>query len=249
VTQEALCCGLPAFVTRTAGIAERFEGDLADALLIPDPDDAPRWPTASAPAGPCRIGPPGARGVLRAASGLHLGSHGGADRGDRRRAAPGRPDRTEPDPHLKRRVDSDVLSRLRPRCPALPRPATPARRPFPRRSLGLLEWFLIAQTFIPSLLFLPGIGQGTRPGPHRDVRLRADCLGGDLSVGQGPAGVAIVHAGTWLKFAAGWLLLMILTRHQLARLGAGAGDAVHRGLLAGVLGAIGPGDRHGSSAG
>jgi glycosyltransferase involved in cell wall biosynthesis len=41
VTQEALCCGLPAFVTRTAGIAERFEGDLADALLIPDPDDAP----------------------------------------------------------------------------------------------------------------------------------------------------------------------------------------------------------------
>ncbi len=41
VTQEALCCGVPAFVTRTAGIAERFEGELADALLIPDPDDAP----------------------------------------------------------------------------------------------------------------------------------------------------------------------------------------------------------------
>ena len=41
VTQEALCCGVPAFVTRTAGIAERFEGDLADALLIADPDDAP----------------------------------------------------------------------------------------------------------------------------------------------------------------------------------------------------------------
>lgn len=41
VTQEALCCGLPAFVTRTAGIAERFEGGLADALLVPDPDDAP----------------------------------------------------------------------------------------------------------------------------------------------------------------------------------------------------------------
>jgi glycosyltransferase involved in cell wall biosynthesis len=40
VTQEALCCDLPAFVTRVAGIAERFPGPLADALLIPDPDDA-----------------------------------------------------------------------------------------------------------------------------------------------------------------------------------------------------------------
>jgi glycosyltransferase involved in cell wall biosynthesis len=40
VTQEALCCGLPAFITRTAGIAERFPAPLQD-LLIPDPDDAP----------------------------------------------------------------------------------------------------------------------------------------------------------------------------------------------------------------
>ena len=37
--QEALCCGLPAFVTRTAGVAERYPADLHD-LLIPDPDDA-----------------------------------------------------------------------------------------------------------------------------------------------------------------------------------------------------------------
>jgi glycosyltransferase involved in cell wall biosynthesis len=41
VTQEAISCGLPAFVTRTAGIAERYEGELAEALLIADPDDAP----------------------------------------------------------------------------------------------------------------------------------------------------------------------------------------------------------------
>ncbi len=40
VTQEALCSGLPAFVTRTAGIAERYEGPLAEILLIPDPNDA-----------------------------------------------------------------------------------------------------------------------------------------------------------------------------------------------------------------
>ena len=39
VTQEALCCGLPAFVTSTAGIAERYPSALCD-LLIPDPNDA-----------------------------------------------------------------------------------------------------------------------------------------------------------------------------------------------------------------
>ena len=39
VTQEALCCGAPAFITRTAGIAERYPETLHD-LLIPDPEDA-----------------------------------------------------------------------------------------------------------------------------------------------------------------------------------------------------------------
>lgn len=39
VTQEALCCGIPAFVTRVAGIAERYPSDLQE-LLIPDPEDA-----------------------------------------------------------------------------------------------------------------------------------------------------------------------------------------------------------------
>ena len=36
---EALCCGLPAFVTRDAGVAERYPDDL-QGLLIADPDDA-----------------------------------------------------------------------------------------------------------------------------------------------------------------------------------------------------------------
>jgi glycosyltransferase involved in cell wall biosynthesis len=38
---EAICCGLPAFVTRTAGVAERFPEDLAELLLHdpPRPDD------------------------------------------------------------------------------------------------------------------------------------------------------------------------------------------------------------------
>ena len=36
---EAICCGLPAFVTRTAGVAERYPDDLSDLLL-----DAPPTP-------------------------------------------------------------------------------------------------------------------------------------------------------------------------------------------------------------
>jgi glycosyltransferase involved in cell wall biosynthesis len=36
--QEALCCGLPAFVSRSSGIAERFPSAL-EQLLIPDPDN------------------------------------------------------------------------------------------------------------------------------------------------------------------------------------------------------------------
>lgn len=36
--QEALCCGLPAFVTRTAGVAERYPAELQE-LLIMDPND------------------------------------------------------------------------------------------------------------------------------------------------------------------------------------------------------------------
>ncbi len=41
VTQEALACGVPAFVTATAGIAERYPSELAEAFLIPDPEDVP----------------------------------------------------------------------------------------------------------------------------------------------------------------------------------------------------------------
>ncbi|HWE37784.1 MAG TPA: glycosyltransferase family 4 protein [Isosphaeraceae bacterium] len=37
--QEALCRGLPALVTATAGVAERYPAELAG-LLLPDPDDA-----------------------------------------------------------------------------------------------------------------------------------------------------------------------------------------------------------------
>jgi glycosyltransferase involved in cell wall biosynthesis len=37
--QEALCCGVPAIVSRSAGVAERYPAKLND-LLLPNPDDA-----------------------------------------------------------------------------------------------------------------------------------------------------------------------------------------------------------------
>jgi glycosyltransferase involved in cell wall biosynthesis len=36
---EALCCGLPALVSATAGVAERYRPEIRD-LLLPDPEDA-----------------------------------------------------------------------------------------------------------------------------------------------------------------------------------------------------------------
>lgn len=39
VTQEALCCGVPALITADAGIADRYPSSLSD-WLIPDPEDA-----------------------------------------------------------------------------------------------------------------------------------------------------------------------------------------------------------------
>lgn len=37
---EALCCGLPAIVTRSAGVAEQYPPELSGPLLLDDPDDA-----------------------------------------------------------------------------------------------------------------------------------------------------------------------------------------------------------------
>ena len=36
---EAICCGLPAFVSRDSGVAERYPPDLADKLLLSSPND------------------------------------------------------------------------------------------------------------------------------------------------------------------------------------------------------------------
>jgi glycosyltransferase involved in cell wall biosynthesis len=67
--QEALCCGLPAIVSASAGVAERYPESLA-ALLLPDPDDAAdlaaRIASCRDAAGPIRGAVAGLGAALRA---------------------------------------------------------------------------------------------------------------------------------------------------------------------------------------
>jgi hypothetical protein len=93
-----------------------------------------------------------------------------------------------------------------------PRPATPARPAIPRVvPWGWLEWFLIAQTFIPALLFLPGIGSVR-------VLIRVATFGVALIAwfsiyqsGRALPGARSFKVNPWLRFASGWLLLMVVS--------------------------------------
>ena len=90
-----------------------------------------------------------------------------------------------------------------------PRPAVAARTPVPKRlPWTWLERFLVAQSFIPALLFVPGISSG------RVVIRMATFF---LALGVWFAVVQSGRAGpsssfsptTWLKLAVGWLILSI----------------------------------------
>ena len=91
-----------------------------------------------------------------------------------------------------------------------PRPAAAARPPAPKRLRWTwLEWFLVAQTFIPALLFIPGISAGR-------VVIRVIAYLAPLSIwfaiiqyGRSRAGSDSYSVGFWLKLVAGWLGLML----------------------------------------
>lgn len=96
-----------------------------------------------------------------------------------------------------------------PPTPFPPGAAPAVRKPAPARMRwGWLEWFLLAQTFIPALLFVPGIA------PVRVlVRMAAFLLAllawtVILLSGRARAGHP-ARPVLWLKFVAVWLLLMI----------------------------------------
>jgi hypothetical protein len=94
---------------------------------------------------------------------------------------------------------------------AMPRPiATPRRAATPQRApWGWLEWFLIAQTFIPAMLFLPGISS------IRFVIRVASFLYAlfvwwmIVQSGQVRSGSQSFPATKWLKLSIGVLLLLL----------------------------------------
>jgi hypothetical protein len=91
-----------------------------------------------------------------------------------------------------------------PSASAQPRPASKAKPKW-----GWLEWFLIAQTFLPALLFIPGISAVRTP-----IRMAAYGVGlfawiMVLRSGVRRPGAESFSPNMWLKLASGWLLLSI----------------------------------------
>jgi hypothetical protein len=93
-----------------------------------------------------------------------------------------------------------------------PRPSSASSRPPSPRSIpwGWLEWFLIAQTMVPALLFVPGI---SAVRPLIRVVAFGIALGawfGIVQSGKVRPGASSFAANFWLKITTGWLLLLIL---------------------------------------
>ena len=97
------------------------------------------------------------------------------------------------------------MSNLQPARRAANRPISPIRLPW-----GWLEWFIIAQTFIPALLFMPGISV-VRP-VIRILSFSVALLAwvAIIQSGRSRPGAASFPSSFWLKLIVGWLLLLIL---------------------------------------
>ena len=93
-----------------------------------------------------------------------------------------------------------------------PRPASAPRRPAPkpkRLPWTWLERFLVIQSFIPVLLFVPGISAG-RVAIRMAVFLVAPITGFVIfQSGRSKEGAGSHTVGLWLKLAAGWIILSI----------------------------------------
>src|SRR4051812_15058766 len=92
---------------------------------------------------------------------------------------------------------------------ARPGAAPPARRPAPRLPWGWLEVFVLSQTFLPALLFVPGIAAVRTP-----IRIAAYAIAPVAWLfvawrGRRPPGAESFPARPWLLFCAGWIGLSI----------------------------------------
>ena len=75
---------------------------------------------------------------------------------------------------------------------------------------GWLEWFLVAQTFIPALLFLPGINAIRTPIRMASFLIALVAWWSIFQSGRARPGADTFPSNFWLKLAAGWLLLLVI---------------------------------------
>jgi hypothetical protein len=90
-----------------------------------------------------------------------------------------------------------------------PRPRPPKDSSRPKPGWGWLEWFPIAQTFIPALLFVPGIAFIRTPVRVASYGIGLVAWAMLAYSGRSRSGSENFGANLWLKFACGWLLLLI----------------------------------------
>ena len=79
-----------------------------------------------------------------------------------------------------------------------------------RAPWGWLEWFVIAQTFIPALLFLPGINSIRTVIRVASFAVALLAWAMIAQSGRSRPGAQTFPANFWLRLAIGWLLLSIL---------------------------------------
>ena len=91
-----------------------------------------------------------------------------------------------------------------------PLPAAPPRRPAPKRSpWGWLEWFLVAQTFIPALLFVPGVSSARVVIRVAGFILALGTWAAMIWSGRAQAGEDSFKPAFCLKLVIGWLLISV----------------------------------------
>jgi hypothetical protein len=92
-----------------------------------------------------------------------------------------------------------------------PVPAAAPRRPAPMRRIpwGWLEWFLVAQTFLPAMLFIPGISGGRVVIRVAGFILALGTWATMIWTGRAQAGEDSFKPAFCLKLVIGWLLISV----------------------------------------
>ena len=105
--------------------------------------------------------------------------------------------------------------------PPKPTPvASSPRGPMP--GWGRLEWFMVAQTALPALMFIPGLSAVRTPSRIAAFSISLIAWGATVAIGARPRAGRGFPAAPWLTGAVGWLCLMVFHpdgNAMLARVG------------------------------